>query len=68
MYLCVCHALNERRVREALGPCGTVSSVFKNTGVRPRCTLCLPFIKDAVKSARQEASPDPSGLAAGPAE
>ena len=68
MYLCVCHALNDRRIREAATACGTVGSVFKSLGVRPRCTLCLPFIKDAVKTARQDAAAEQGVAAVAPAE
>lgn len=69
MYLCVCHALNDRRVREAVeNGGGTVGSVFRSLGIKPRCTRCLPFIKSTVKAVRQEGVAPEPGVSMAPAE
>ena len=69
MYLCLCHGLNDRRVKEAAANCGgTVGSVFRSLGVQPRCKVCLPYIKSAVRAARREASEPEIVVSAVPAE
>ena len=41
MYVCICNAVNERAVREAIGRgCRTVGDVYRNCGVRPQCGKC----------------------------
>ena len=69
MYLCLCHGLNDRRVREIASECGgSVGAVFRSLGVKPRCRRCVPSIKAAVKAVQQEsAAPGPSAPLA-PAE
>lgn len=54
MYLCVCHAVTERKVRElANGGGATLSAVYRELGVRPRCATCVPFIKEAFLEAKK---------------
>ncbi len=49
MYVCLCHALRERHVREAAaGGSASVGAVLKTLGVRPQCAKCVPRIRELV--------------------
>lgn len=46
MYACICHALRERDVKEAisLGAC-RVSEIYRHFGVKPQCGRCLSTVR-----------------------
>jgi bacterioferritin-associated ferredoxin len=63
MYVCLCHGIAERHVREAAETGnGSVAAVCKALGVRPQCAKCVPAIREllretsAVATARLEES------------
>lgn len=53
MYVCLCNALNERKVREAIPGCATVAEVYRALGTTPACGKCAPVIADLLKSERK---------------
>lgn len=66
MYVCICNALNDRKVDEALsGGASTVSDVFKHHGCSPRCGSCINHVRDKVGLASQSQgeAPVPPSLA-----
>ena len=41
MYICICNAVNEHAVRDAVSRgCRTVGEVYRDCGVRPQCGKC----------------------------
>ena len=41
MYVCICNAVRERSVRDAIARgCQTVRDVYRGCGVQPRCGKC----------------------------
>lgn len=45
MYVCVCNALNERAVRDAVNRGATTpGQVYRALGVKPRCGKCADMI------------------------
>jgi bacterioferritin-associated ferredoxin len=41
VYVCICNAVNERSVRQAIvRGCRTVGEVYRGCGVRPQCGKC----------------------------
>lgn len=52
MYVCLCHALTDRHVREAHGTgASSVSQVFKTHGVKAQCGKCCGCMKDILDEA-----------------
>lgn len=56
MVVCVCNAIRERQVRDAVrqgasDPCGAYASL----GCRPKCGKCLPFAKELIAHERGHA-------------
>jgi len=52
MYVCICNALTESRVREAARECrGSVPSVYECFGVTPGCGKCASSLRDILRSA-----------------
>ena len=50
MYVCICNALNERKVKEAMASCpGSVSRIYKHHGCTPQCGKCVPVLRDMVR-------------------
>lgn len=53
MYVCICNALNEGRVREVVATgCETVGEVYRACGARPQCGKCSCAIADMIRSQR----------------
>ncbi len=49
MYVCVCHALTDKQVREAAqGGVKTAGQMFKRHGVRPVCGKCVGCMKEVM--------------------
>ena len=56
MYVCVCHALNDRQIKAACpGACHPVE-VQKRLGVRPQCGRCLSTIRDIMMEEAEKAA------------
>jgi bacterioferritin-associated ferredoxin len=54
MYACICNALNDEKVDDALSQgATTVSDVFKHHGCTPRCGSCVNHLRCKVKAASQ---------------
>jgi bacterioferritin-associated ferredoxin len=52
MYVCICNALTESRVKEAARQCrGSVPSVYECFGVKPGCGKCASSLRDILRSA-----------------
>jgi bacterioferritin-associated ferredoxin len=56
MVVCVCNAIRESQVREAVrqganDPC----SAYETLGCRPRCGKCLPFARELIAEERSVA-------------
>lgn len=50
MYVCLCHALTDRHVREARGAgANSVKQVFKSHGVKAECGKCCGCMKDILQ-------------------
>ena len=53
MYVCICNALNEGRVREVVANgCVTVGEVYRACGTRPQCGKCSGTIADLIRTHR----------------
>ncbi|MFN4087515.1 MAG: bacterioferritin-associated ferredoxin [Alphaproteobacteria bacterium] len=60
MYVCVCNALNERKVAEAIAMSpGSVARVYKHHGCAPQCGKCVPVMRDMVRQAGSPGAPEP---------
>lgn len=56
MYVCICNAVNERTVRDAIGRgCRTVGEVYRGCGVRPQCGKCGTDIARYIQQRRDDA-------------
>lgn len=57
MYVCVCNALNDRQVRQALcdGAC-KASEIYRHFGVRPQCGRCVPAMQQMVRDGERKVS------------
>ncbi|MCR9241926.1 MAG: (2Fe-2S)-binding protein [Rhodobiaceae bacterium] len=54
MYACICNALNDEKVDDALSQgATTVSDVFKHHGCSPRCGSCVNHMRAKVRTASQ---------------
>lgn len=65
MFLCVCNALNDKMVRQAVADgARSCASVFGQFGCRPQCGKCIPYIRQMINSghiaACGEARPRPT--------
>lgn len=52
MYVCICNALSENKVREAadlLGGAATASEIFRSLGTRPQCGKCVSHALDVYR-------------------
>lgn len=54
MYVCVCRAINERKLRETIrsGAC-SVQSVNQCTGLGGVCGRCVPYARQIIDDERQ---------------
>jgi bacterioferritin-associated ferredoxin len=51
MVVCVCNAIRESDVREAVRKGATCPhSAYASMGRRPRCGQCIPFAREVVES------------------
>ena len=57
MYLCLCHAINERHVRDAVdaGAC-CAKHVYKALAVKPSCGKCVPYVEKSLRAGREQDS------------
>ncbi len=58
MYVCVCHAIRCRDVKEAAGQGACrAAEVFRRAGVRPQCGRCLPTMREMLDEAAPQLVP-----------
>ncbi|OYD85520.1 MULTISPECIES: (2Fe-2S)-binding protein [Azospirillum] len=51
MYVCICHALNDKQVTKALeNGARTPASVFRHYERQVQCGKCVPMMRDMVQS------------------
>jgi bacterioferritin-associated ferredoxin len=56
MIVCVCNALREREVREAVrSGCKDPLSAYASLGCRPRCGQCVPYVREMISTEDQAA-------------
>ena len=49
MYVCVCNAINERSVAQAIeAGASKVSDIYRANGCAPRCGKCVPDMRKAL--------------------
>lgn len=52
VYICVCNALNERKVDEAIGAgARSVAGIYKCHGCTPKCGRCIPMMRERLQGA-----------------
>lgn len=50
MYICICNALSEKRIRAAAATSkGSTAAVYRALDCRPQCGRCIPTIRDIVR-------------------
>tara|TARA_R110000824_G_scaffold118960_12_gene271842 strand:+ start:3990 stop:4211 length:222 start_codon:yes stop_codon:yes gene_type:complete len=54
VFVCICNALNETKVREIVstGVCDTPGSVHRAAGCKTQCGRCLPEMADMIAEHR----------------
>ena len=53
MYVCVCNAINERKVDEAItAGAQSVGRIYKHHGCAPKCGKCIPLIRERLQETR----------------
>jgi|DewCreStandDraft_4_1066084.scaffolds.fasta_scaffold132305_2 bacterioferritin-associated ferredoxin len=58
MYVCICLALTDGQVAQAIGQgCRSVSEVFRRVGERPNCGKCVPDLCRLVRGSRKVHAP-----------
>jgi bacterioferritin-associated ferredoxin len=58
MYVCICNALREREVRQAIeqGGAATPAEIYARLGVTPACRRCADTIADLLDQAEPVAA------------
>ena len=60
MYVCICNALNERKVKEAIASNpGSVARIYRHHGCTPQCGKCVPVLRDMVREGGLALIPEP---------
>ena len=56
MYVCLCNAIRDRDLHPhtADGGC-SVSMVFRGLRAEPKCGKCVPFVRQALRQAKESA-------------
>ena len=50
MYICICNAINERKVDEAIARgAQSVSRIYKHNGCVPKCGKCVPLMRERLQ-------------------
>jgi bacterioferritin-associated ferredoxin len=61
MYVCLCKAVTDRQIRDAInGGCCSFSEVRKTLGVATECGKCGQHAKSIVKTAVRKTSSEPA--------
>ena len=56
MYVCLCNAIRDRDLHpHTAGGCCSVSMVFQGLGAEPKCGKCVPFVRQALRQAKEGA-------------
>lgn len=51
MYVCICNALNEKKVNQALdNGASTPAGIFRHHEAQVQCGKCVPMMRDMAKS------------------
>lgn len=59
MYVCVCNALSERQVKQAVRQgVRHAAEVYKHFSVHPRCGRCIPYVREILTLYREKTLPD----------
>lgn len=54
MYVCLCNAIRDRDLNpHTAGGCCSVSMVFQGLGAEPKCGKCVPFVRQALRQAKE---------------
>jgi bacterioferritin-associated ferredoxin len=52
VYICVCNALNERKVDEAIAAgARSVARIYRYHGCAPKCGKCIPLMRERLREA-----------------
>lgn len=63
MYICICNAINDRMVDEALtAGARSVARVYKHHECAPRCGKCIPLMREMVQESASPVSPETPAL------
>ena len=50
MYVCICNAINERAVKDAVyAGASKVADIYRHNGCAPRCGQCIPAMRQALE-------------------
>lgn len=53
MYVCICHALNDKQVSKALdNGAHTPASIFRHHGCQVQCGKCVPLMREMAQDRR----------------
>ncbi len=59
MYVCLCHGLTDRKVREAnTQGASTPAKVFKHHGVKPQCGKCVCCMREVLSEGPSVGTPN----------
>lgn len=57
MFVCVCHALNDKSIKDAFDAGSTtVEDVFSFHSCKAKCKICIPEIREKLVSLKKDAS------------
>ena len=52
MYVCVCNAINDRKVEEAIAAgARSVARIYKHHACAPKCGKCIPLMRERLQDA-----------------
>jgi bacterioferritin-associated ferredoxin len=52
MFVCVCHALTDRQIRQQAVAACSLSELYRSLGIRPECGKCVPCVRTILTNAR----------------
>jgi len=62
MYVCICHGLNDKKVKAALtNGAKTPASVFRHHGCQVQCGKCVPMMREMAADHRDHC-PQPANV------
>jgi len=54
MYVCICNAINDKKLAEASQNARTVGEVFRRCGHKPQCGKCLNDVAQIIDDNREQ--------------